>query len=654
MEKPFSAYQGDEPFVFVCYAHDDADGVYPQMRRLHEGGVRMWYDEGISPGTRWSDELARALTKAALVLFFCTPQSVKSKHCQDEVNFALDEERPLLVIQDGAVDLPPGMRLRLGGHQSILKHELSADQFEDKLMSAISRHVTAAPAPERMHTILSPTASPVRASVAVLPFRSLGNEPTIATFAEGLVDELVTELSGPRLATLRRWMANVERLKVASARSTQRYRNTSEDLASIGQSLGVDYLVEGSVRSAGEQIRIALQLIRAKDNEEVWSYTYDQSLADALRAQAEVARHAARYVTESISFDSWSQRTRAWFSDAAAYDYYHRGLRGHRSGQWGSDVDRAAIVANLERALELEPGFLFTYEYLISGYLELMQESMEPAETVAPIDELLMRLNALLGSDADLYSQGYDRAHVATLRARYYLLQLDYVNADQYARQALSGNPNGIRALVAQGQLFLHRERPDEALASFRRSVDAGGGATPSIPILLAQTLRARGQPAAAAKGIESALDLSPGEYGRGQLLIECARACMALGETDRAAQLVDQAWTLCGSSHPEFFPAALASTDRADRARAILQQLEAAGAARRVNPLNLIEGYVALGDVDAAFRWIDRALAARFEPVVRWIHEVAVSFAGVWPTTLTNDPRWKLARAKLPAVSEI
>ena len=77
MKRPFPAYQGDEPYVFVCYAHENADRVYPELQRLHDAGVRIWYDEGVSPGARWSDELARALSGAALVLFFSTPQSVE-------------------------------------------------------------------------------------------------------------------------------------------------------------------------------------------------------------------------------------------------------------------------------------------------------------------------------------------------------------------------------------------------------------------------------------------------------------------------------------------------------------------------------------------------------------------------------------------------
>ncbi len=61
MDKPFSAYRGSEPYVFVCYAHEDAETVYTELRWLHEQGVNLWYDEGISPGHEWTEELASAI-----------------------------------------------------------------------------------------------------------------------------------------------------------------------------------------------------------------------------------------------------------------------------------------------------------------------------------------------------------------------------------------------------------------------------------------------------------------------------------------------------------------------------------------------------------------------------------------------------------------
>ena len=61
MDRPFPAYKGEEPYIFVCYAHEDSDVVYPELQRLHDSGVNIWYDEGIAPGHEWTQELADAI-----------------------------------------------------------------------------------------------------------------------------------------------------------------------------------------------------------------------------------------------------------------------------------------------------------------------------------------------------------------------------------------------------------------------------------------------------------------------------------------------------------------------------------------------------------------------------------------------------------------
>ena len=98
MEKPFAAYEGSEAFVFVCYAHGDADGVYPQITALREAGFNIWYDEGISPGSRWSDALARHIQRCSVFLYFVTPRSVQSDNCLREVSFALDQRCRIVAV----------------------------------------------------------------------------------------------------------------------------------------------------------------------------------------------------------------------------------------------------------------------------------------------------------------------------------------------------------------------------------------------------------------------------------------------------------------------------------------------------------------------------------------------------------------------------
>jgi hypothetical protein len=98
LDRPFPAYDGDDSYVFVCYAHDDAKIVYPEIRWLREQGVNIWYDEGISPGAEFPERLGKAILGASLVLFYVSPTSVNSRHCRDEVYFGIDRTTPILAI----------------------------------------------------------------------------------------------------------------------------------------------------------------------------------------------------------------------------------------------------------------------------------------------------------------------------------------------------------------------------------------------------------------------------------------------------------------------------------------------------------------------------------------------------------------------------
>ena len=95
---PYPAYRGNEPYVFVSYAHKDKDIVFPEIKRFNDAGFHVWYDEGISPGNEWSDEIAEALTKCTVFVVMLTPTSAPRESVLNEISFALDEGKPLLAI----------------------------------------------------------------------------------------------------------------------------------------------------------------------------------------------------------------------------------------------------------------------------------------------------------------------------------------------------------------------------------------------------------------------------------------------------------------------------------------------------------------------------------------------------------------------------
>ncbi len=137
MDQPFPAYQGDEPYVFVCYAHDDSAVVYPEMQWLRDQGVNVWYDEGISAGTNWRAAIGDHLLKASHVLFYISQHSLTSDHCNREINLALDERKHVVPVYLEDVDLTSDLKVGLNRVQAIHRFEIDEKEYRDKLSAAM-------------------------------------------------------------------------------------------------------------------------------------------------------------------------------------------------------------------------------------------------------------------------------------------------------------------------------------------------------------------------------------------------------------------------------------------------------------------------------------------------------------------------------------
>ena len=137
IKPPFEAYHGDRPYIFVSYAHADSAKVYAELVWLKGQGYDIWFDEGISPGHDWPEELAAAIEGCALFLLFVTPQSARRENCVRETTFAMSRGRPFLAVHLDETQLPPGLELSIGHSQAILKYAIDQEAYRRKLQSAV-------------------------------------------------------------------------------------------------------------------------------------------------------------------------------------------------------------------------------------------------------------------------------------------------------------------------------------------------------------------------------------------------------------------------------------------------------------------------------------------------------------------------------------
>jgi len=134
---PFEAYNGDQPYIFISYAHKDSTLVFDEITALHEAGYNIWYDEGIEASNEWPEEIANAVIGCTTFLVFVSPRSTASVNCRNEINLALNEDKPFLAVHLEESALPPGLRLRMGDLQAILKYKLPQDRYEKKLYDTL-------------------------------------------------------------------------------------------------------------------------------------------------------------------------------------------------------------------------------------------------------------------------------------------------------------------------------------------------------------------------------------------------------------------------------------------------------------------------------------------------------------------------------------
>jgi TolB-like protein/DNA-binding winged helix-turn-helix (wHTH) protein/Flp pilus assembly protein TadD len=197
-----------------------------------------------------------------------------------------------------------------------------------------------------------------RTMLAVLPFANYSGDPGEEYFTDGFTEEMITQLGALR----------PDRLGVIARTSAMHYKNTSESIAQIGHELGVDYVLEGSVRREGEQIRISAQLIQVSDQTHLWAANYERSSRDILAVQSDVAQQIAAHIRGLLGEAEQIRLSNTAPVSPEAYDAYLMG-RFHWNKRNRSDLRES--ISFFQKAIAAQPDYARAYSGLADAYLLL-------------------------------------------------------------------------------------------------------------------------------------------------------------------------------------------------------------------------------------------------------------------------------------------
>ena len=296
-----------------------------------------------------------------------------------------------------------------------------------------------------------------RTRIAVLPLANISPDPSDAYFADGMTEELIYTLS------------KISGLHVIANTSSMRYKNSDKSVADIGRELKIGSVLEGSVRKAGDSLRITMQLINVLNQEHVWSERYDRKLEDVFAVQSDIAQSVAEALeARLLATEKHGIETKAT-ENPDAYAFFLKGQHFSRS-QAVASLEKAGEC--FKQAIVLDPGYARAYGALAGHYYNLGVSGLLRPETLYDY--------ARAAAEKALELDSGDRGAHSTFAMLHLLQDGNSAAAESECRTAIAMNPNAAGAHGIYGVLLMCLARPEEALTETKRALELD----PVAPVL--------------------------------------------------------------------------------------------------------------------------------------------------------------------------
>ena len=291
-------------------------------------------------------------------------------------------------------------------------------------------------------------------AIAVLPFANMGGDPEQEYFADGITEDIITNLS--------LWRT----FPVISRNSSFTFRGKSQNLKQVANELGARYIVEGSVRKGGNRVRITAQLIDAEEDHHLWSEKWDRTLEDIFDVQDEVSETIARRVAPSVRGHEQNRLTRRRPENLSAWEEHLQGLQCYHERQRKDyeDLGLAQARQHFEKAIELDPTLSDAHSYLaFCGIWEIIQRITKDSKQT---------LNSVLASARQAQVLNPENPVALGVMACYYLFLGDQAIARDFAKKAIGFNPSYAANYFFLAAIQAHYGEFQEAESSALKTIE--------------------------------------------------------------------------------------------------------------------------------------------------------------------------------------
>jgi adenylate cyclase len=502
--------------VFLSYAREDVDTARDLAQAIGARGHDVWWDRHLHGGSRFAAEIDRALKNAEVVVVLWSDTSVESAWVQDEAAEGRDSGR-LVPVSLGSAKPPLGFRqfhtVDLGPWSGDGQSEII-----DELAHAIVR-TCGADVPKHSEEPGEASKPRAKASICVLPFANMSGEPEQEYFSDGISEDIITDLS------------KVSALSVVARNTAFLFKGQSLDVKEVAQKLGVSHVLEGSVRKAGNRVRITAQLIDGSVGDHVWADRYDRDLTDIFEIQDEISKAIVDALKVKLLPEEKKAIENRGTSNVDAYNLYLMARQQWVGGSQGNPRREEAIVRLCQQATALDPEYAQAWALMGFAQLELRFWHGKD-ENALPAAERALAINPKM-------------PEALCIKARYLEEDGHGEEAQQEIRKALAIDPESWEVNREAARMLFRHGNLREAIPYFEKAASLMDTDWHN-PSMLITCYHAIGDKESARKAAKTTFERAERAFAKdptdGAALAAGANGLAVLGEKERTLELVRRA----------------------------------------------------------------------------------------------------------------